>query len=278
MTETAGAALARAARQLAEAGVPEAARDARRLLAHAARVDASRVTLIAPDPLSPEIAARFAGLIAARAERVPVAHLTGTRQFYGRQFTVTPDVLDPRPETEVLIEAALAEPFARVLDLGTGSGCILLTLLAERDGALGLGVDLSAAACLVAAANADALGLAARADIRASDWFTDVDGRFDLIVSNPPYIAADEMAGLSPEVQREPVLALTDGGDGLSAYAAILAGAPPYLAPGGRVLLEIGPTQASAVVALAEAQGFAKTVVLTDFDGRDRVVGATLPT
>lgn len=276
MTETAGAALARAARQLAEAGVPDAARDARRLLAHAARVDASRVTLITPNPLSPEIAARFAGLIAARAKRVPVSHLTGARQFYGRQFTVTPDVLDPRPETEVLIEAALAEPFSRVLDLGTGSGCILLTLLAERKNAVGLGIDLSDAACLVAAANAQALELTTRTDIRASNWFAAVEGRFDLIVSNPPYIAASEMEGLSPEVLREPTMALTDGGDGLSAYAVILSEAADHLTSGGRILLEIGPTQAEAVVALAETAGFSRTVVLTDFDGRDRVIGASL--
>ncbi len=270
---TAGQAMATATARLRAAGVADPARDARILLAHAARIDAVRVTLIAPEDLTPDIAERFEQLIALRAVHVPVSHLVGERAFYGRRFKVSRDVLDPRPETETLIEAALAEPFDRVLDLGVGSGCVLVTLLAERKQATGLGVDISEAACLQASANAVLHGVAARADIRVSDWFENVSGQFDLIVSNPPYIALSEMAGLSDEVRRhEPEIALTDGGDGLGAYRRIAAGLGGHLAPHGRVLVEIGPTQGAAVRALLVSAGLGGVQILPDLDGRDRVV------
>ncbi|TMV13569.1 peptide chain release factor N(5)-glutamine methyltransferase [Arenibacterium halophilum] len=274
---TAGQALAAAAARLRAAGVDSPARDARLLLAHAARIDAARITLIAPEELTHDIAERFDRLIALRAVRVPVSHLVGERAFYGRRFKVGPEVLDPRPETETLIEAALAEPFARVLDLGTGSGCILVTLLAERLDVTGIGVDLSEAACLQASANAVLHDVQARADIRQSDWFAEIKGQFDLIVSNPPYVALDEWDSLSRDVrEHEPRLALTDEGDGLGAYRRIAAGVRPHLAPGGRLLLEIGPTQARAVCALLEQAGFATPAVLHDLDGRDRVIVARI--
>ena len=260
---------------LRAAGVPDPARDARVLLAHAARIEASRVTLIAPEDLAPDIAERYEQLIALRAIRVPVSHLLGEREFYGRRFKVSGDVLDPRPETECLIEAALAVPFQTVLDLGTGSGCILVTLLAEQREATGLGVDLSEAACLQASANAVLHRVQARADIRQSDWFHDIEGKFDLIVSNPPYIALDEMPGLSAEVRNhEPEMALTDGGDGLGAYRRIVKDVGQYLKPGGRVLVEIGPTQAAAVAALFGQASLRHIRVIQDLDGRDRVVCA----
>lgn len=165
-----------------------------------------------------------------------------------------------------------------MLDLGVGSGCILITLLAERSSATGLGVDLSEAACLQASANAVAHGVQDRAEIQRSDWFENIGGHFDLIVSNPPYIALDEMDGLSPEVrEHEPRLALTDEADGLDAYRRIAAGAPDHLVPGGRLLVEIGPTQAQAVGALFDAAGLADIRVVPDLDGRDRVVGARMP-
>ncbi|MFC6687615.1 peptide chain release factor N(5)-glutamine methyltransferase [Jhaorihella thermophila] len=272
---TAARAMAAAAARLRAAGVADPARDARLLLAHAARIDAARVTLIAPEELSPEIAERYEQLVSLRAIRVPVSHLTGEREFYGRRFKISGEVLDPRPETETLIEAALSEPFARVLDLGVGSGCILVTLLAERAQATGLGVDISEAACLQASANAVLHGVAERAEIRRSDWLSDVAGRFDLIVSNPPYIALDEMAGLDEEVRRhEPELALTDGGDGLGAYRRIADGVMRHLAPGGRLLVEIGPTQVAAVIALFAQAGLVDIGIVQDLDGRDRVIRA----
>jgi len=273
MSTTAAQAMVAATARLRAAGVDDPARDARVLLAHAARIEAARVTLIAPEELSHEIAERYDQLISLRAIRVPVSHLIGERDFYGRRFKVSADVLDPRPETETLIEAALAEPFERVLDLGIGSGCILVTLLAEQQGAIGLGVDLSEAACLQASANAVLHRVEGRADIRCSDWFAKVDGQFDLIVSNPPYIALDEMDGLATEVRdHEPQMALTDGADGLSAYRSICAGVMPHLARTGRVMVEIGPTQAADVAEMMRAAGLINVVVLQDLDGRDRVV------
>jgi release factor glutamine methyltransferase len=261
------------ARRLAAAGVTEPGGDARRLLAHVLGVAPGRLSLVLPEPVEPGAAARFDGLIARRVERVPVAQLTGSRAFWGRAFRVTADVLDPRPETEMLVAEALVRPFARVLDLGTGSGCILVTLLAERTDALGVGLDLSEAALAVAAVNAQAHGVAARATFARSDWCAEAEGMFDLIVSNPPYIAAAEMAVLAPEVrEHEPHLALTDGGDGLGAYRAILSEAPRHMAAGGRILLEIGAGQGEAVTALAQQAGFAAPRLLPDLDGRDRVV------
>ncbi|NRB20680.1 MAG: peptide chain release factor N(5)-glutamine methyltransferase [Rhodobacteraceae bacterium] len=272
---TAAQAMVTATARLRAAGVPDPARDARVLLAHAARIEASRVTLIAPEDLDPDIADRYEQLIALRAIRVPVSHLLGERAFYGRRFKVSGDVLDPRPETECLIEAALALPFQRLLDLGTGSGCILVTLLAEQPLATGLGVDLSEAACLQASANAVLQRVQARADIRQSDWFQTVDGKFDLIVSNPPYIALSEMPGLSAEVRdHEPQMALTDGGDGLGAYRRIASEVGNFLTPGGRLLVEIGPTQAVAVAGLFEQAGLRQIRVVQDLDGRNRVVCA----
>ena len=276
--QTAAQAMVAATARLRAAGVADPARDARLLLAHAARIEASRVTLIAPEDLAPEIAERYDHLISLRAIRVPVSHLLGEREFYGRRFRVSGDVLDPRPETEALIEAALSEPFDHVLDLGVGSGCILITLLAERASAVGVGVDLSEAACLQASANAVQHGVQDRADILQSDWFANVDGVFDLIVANPPYISVEEMQDLSPEVrEHEPRMALTDEGDGLNAYRHIAASAPDFLIPGGRILVEIGPTQGAAVSALFDAAGLIDSRIIPDLDGRDRVVRARMP-
>lgn len=266
-------ALRAATRELSAAGIPDAAGDARRLVAHALQSDPARLTLLLPEPLPLEAAARLDAFLSARLARQPVAQITGTRQFWGRAFRVTADTLDPRPETETLIAEALSAPFATVLDLGTGTGAILLTLLAERPGARGVGTDLSPAALVVARTNAEALGLGSRADLREGSWFDPVRGAFDLIVSNPPYIALEEMAALAPEVRLwEPAMALTDGGDGLGAYRAIAAGAPAHLAPGGRLLVEIGWTQGAAVAAMMRAAGLEDVTVRPDLDGRDRVV------
>lgn len=270
---TAAQALVAAIARLRSAGIDDPARDARRLLAHAARIEAARVTLIAQDELADEVREAFHRLIDKRANRMPVSHIVGYRDFYGRRFQVSSKVLDPRPETETLIEAALAEPFEQVLDLGVGSGAILATLLAEEAGARGIGTDLSEDACLQASQNLDLLGVAARARVIQTSWCDGIEGVFDLVVSNPPYIAASEMADLAPEVREyEPHLALTDGGDGLGAYRAIAQSAPPLLAPGGRLIVEIGPSQGEAVAAMFAAARLDGVTILPDFDGRDRVV------
>jgi release factor glutamine methyltransferase len=217
-------------------------------------------------------------MVAARAARQPVAQITGRRLFWGLPFRVTPDTLDPRPETETLVAEALRRPFWRMLDLGTGTGAILLACLKGMPVAHGVGTDLSEAALQVARGNAAALGLTHRARFRRADWFSGISDRFDLIVSNPPYIAAGEMPGLAPEVRDwEPHMALTPGGDGLDAYRAIARGAPARLMAGGRLLLEVGPTQAFAVSALLAAQGMTDIAILSDMDGRNRVVTAVMP-
>lgn len=275
MAERASRLLAEAVRALRAAGIDTPERDARRLLAHAAGIPPDRVTLLLTEDLDEDRADAFRALVARRAAREPVSQILGRRDFFGLSFRVTRDTLDPRPETEILVEAALARPFEHILDLGTGTGCILLSCLFNRPAARGLGVDISAAALDVARENAAALGLSDRVEFVQSDWFANVQGRFDLIVSNPPYIAQDEMAGLSPEVRDwEPHLALSPGGDGLGAYRAIAAGVGRFLAPGGRVLVEIGPTQARDVCAILADAGLYGIDVLRDLDGRDRVVCA----
>ncbi len=271
-------ALPPAVARLAAAGVEGAGRDARVLLAHAIGVGADRLTLHLQDQVSVPQQAAFDAAVTARAARQPVAQITGRRLFWGQWFQVTRDTLDPRPETETLVAEALARPFLKLLDLGTGTGCILLSCLKSMPAAQGVGVDLSEAALAVARANAGALGLEGRARFQRSDWFGAVTGSFDLIVSNPPYIAAGEMEGLAPEVRDwEPHLALTPGGDGLDAYRAIARGAGARLMPGGRLLVEIGPDQGPAVAALLHAAGLEAIRVLPDLDGRDRVVAALRP-
>lgn len=276
--ETGNDALRAAIPQLAGAGVPDPVTDSRRLLAYAMGLPPDRLTLHLPDPLPPGAQRRYETYLKARMARQPIAQITGVRHFWGHDFRVTRDTLDPRPETEVLVAEALRQPFERILDLGTGTGCILLSCLAGMPAAVGLGVDLSEAALDVARENAETLRLSGRARLIPSDWFSQVRGTFDLIVSNPPYIAAAEMRSLSREVHDwEPHMALTPGDDGLAAYRAITAGTPAHLMPGGRLLVEIGPTQAAAVSDLMRQAGLEGVRVLQDFDGRDRVVVAAKP-
>ena len=264
--------------ELALAGIEDGPGDARRLLAHALNVAPQRITLMLEDMVDPTVMSLFQTLVAQRAAHRPVAKIIGKRAFWKHDFIVTDATLDPRPDTETLVAAALREPFAKMLDLGTGTGCILLSCLAERPGAHGTGTDFSRDALQVAAANATALQLTPRATFLQSDWFSAVEGRFDLIVSNPPYISADEMPQLSPEVRDwDPHLALSPGGDGLDAFRRIAAGAGARLMSGGRLLLEIGPTQAPVVLALLERAGLQDLTVLPDLDGRNRVVCGRKP-
>jgi release factor glutamine methyltransferase len=271
-------ALAAATRDLAEAGIDAAAGDARRLMAHALAIAPDRLTLALKEPLMPAALSVLESALADRKARKPVSHILGRREFWGRDFIVGPEVLDPRPETEILIEAALARSFSQVLDLGTGSGCILFTLLAERTEARGMGVDLSEEALKVAVRNRAALGLDQRAILGQSDWFSHVAGTFDLIVANPPYVALEEMAHLAPEVVRwEPMSALCPGMSGIEAYEAIAAGVMEFLEPDGRLLVEIGPTQAAQVVSLFKSAGLDPVAIYPDLDGRDRVVEMQKP-
>lgn len=273
--QTSGQALAMALRMgrepLSFAG-EGAMREARMLLAEAAGISPDRLFALETADFSDALMARYMGLVARRANREPMSHILGRRAFWGRDFIVTSDVLDPRPETETLIAAALEKPFTKLLDLGVGSGAILLSLLAENPLSKGTGGDLSEAALEIARANAKAFALSNRAQFVASDWWDNVRERYDLIVSNPPYIAADEMSGLIPELSHEPRMALTDEADGLSAYRIIAAGAPRHLADGGWLMVEIGPTQGTAVADMFLAAGLRAVQILPDMDGRDRVV------
>lgn len=267
--------MSQAIAELRSAGIDGAATDVRRLMAHALGVDGSRLTLHGPDPLEPAAAALFQAYVNARLQRQPVAQIIGKRAFYGRDFAITADVLDPRPDTELLVDVALSDPFQTVLDVGTGSGCILVTLLAEAPHARGEGVDLSAPALKVAEVNARAQGVDGRAVFYRSDYLGAVTGPFDLIVSNPPYIAASEMAGLSPEVRDwEPHLALTPGIDGLAAYRILAAQGAQFLVPLGRILVEIGYEQGPGVVALFEQALWGDVTLHQDLNGHDRVVSA----
>lgn len=270
------AALAEATARLSVAGIPDPARDARRLMAAALGVAPDHIGLLGGDGLAAAPAAAFAAMVAERARFRPVAQIVGRRAFWGRDFVVTGAVLDPRPETETLIAVALAGPTPRrLLDIGTGSGAILLTLLAEWPEAEGVGTDIDAGAVAIAAENARRLGVAPRCRLARGDWFAGEPGPFDLVVSNPPYIAAAEIPALAPDVRDwEPRHALTPGPTGLESYRAIAAHLDAVLAPGGRALLEIGPTQAPAVSGLLAAASFGAIRVHRDLDGRDRVVEA----
>lgn len=272
---------------LREAGIETPELDARLLLCHAAALTHESFVARAGEALQPEAAVRLEALVRRRASREPISRITGTREFYGRSFLVDESALDPRPDTETLIEVALAliektgrreEPL-RLLDLGTGTGCILLTLLAELPKARGLGTDLSPAALRLAEANARRLGVAGRASFLASDWLDAIHGEFDLIVSNPPYIASGEIERLAPEVaHHDPYLALDGGPDGLKAYRRIAAGAARLVAPKGAILVEIGASQAPVVAGLLRDGGFLVENDGPSFDlgGRPRVVVATM--
>ncbi|RMH51817.1 MAG: peptide chain release factor N(5)-glutamine methyltransferase [Alphaproteobacteria bacterium] len=265
--------LAEATARLAAAGIADAAREARILLRRASGLGAGLAAAL-DDPAGPAEVARLRADVAERARRRPMAQILGEREFWGRRFRVTADVLDPRPDTETLIEAALAlGPRRRLLDLGTGSGAILLTLLAEWPGATALGIDASAAALAVARDNARRLGVADRARLRQGDWLDGVAGRFDLILCNPPYIPEAELAALEPEVRDwEPRIALTPGGDGLEVYRRLAPRLAAHLQPGGAALFEIGRGQDRAVAGILAAAGLARIAFRNDLNGVPRCV------
>ncbi len=260
--------LAGAEVQLGAAGLDEPKAEARAI----ARVALPRSQMFLNAAVDPASLPALDRILKARVARQPLSQIIGKRDFWKHEFRVTQDTLDPRPDTETLVEAALALPWSSVLDLGTGTGAILISLLADRPGASGTGTDISEAALDVARHNAASIGV--KADFVRADWFDGVKGCFDLIVSNPPYIALSEMADLQPEVRDwEPHLALTDGADGLSVYRALAAGVRDHLNPGGHLLVEIGWEQGADVSAIFAAIG-ARTAILRDLGGRDRVVHA----
>jgi len=268
----------------ASKGIESARLDAEVLLAHALGAERLRLYLDFEKPVTPEERACFRSLVRRRAEeRVPVAYLTGVREFWSLPLAVTPDVLVPRPETETLVEAVLArrparEAELRWLDLGTGSGAIALAIAKERPRASVTATDLSEAALAVARRNAEALGLAARLRFAAGDGFSPVAAeRFDAIVSNPPYVCAGDADRLAPELRHEPPLALFAPGDGTALLRRIAAEAPARLAPGGLLALELAPAQAGDVTQCLRAAGFVELAEHRDLAGRVRAVSANRP-
>lgn len=277
-SRTLGGAVEAVARQLGAAGIAEARREARLLVALAARVAPATVLGWPERPLDEEAAARLADLASRRAAREPYARLAGHREFWGLDFTLSPATLEPRPDSETLVEAALAllpdrAACLRLVDFGTGSGCLLLALLSELPNAFGIGVDLQPEAAATARCNAAALGLARRANFLVGDWGEALAGSVDVILTNPPYICSEAIAGLAPEVARyEPLVALDGGGDGLRAYRALAGETRRLLAPGGIALFELGDGQAPAVASLMAAAGLATKTSRRDLAGIERVL------
>ncbi len=275
-----GEALTAAAGRLGEAGIDSARLDARLLAAMALDWDEARILARPEHVLTPAQRLRFKALVARREAREPLAAIAGRREFWGLDFGVTADTLIPRPESETVVEAALAwvadrDAPLQILDLGTGSGCLVLALLAELGNARGLGTDIADAALAVARENAHRLGFGDRVRFRNADWGRDVSGLFDIVLANPPYVAEYEFAALEPEVARfEPRLALSGGADGLRCYRALAPWIPMVLAPHGRAFVEIGSGQAEAVSGIFRDHGLAASGVHNDLAGRPRVVEA----
>lgn len=256
-----------ASQRLAAAGIEGAARDARLLLAQALGIEPVDVIMRETDAVDATGLAAFEALVARREAGEPVSRIRGWREFHGHRFAITPDVLDPRPETELLVEEGIKRlpEGGRVIDLGVGSGCILLSVLAARADASGMGVDLSSAAVEVVRGNADALKLASRAQIIKRSFAEGQGEWFDLALSNPPYISRAEVATLAPDVRdHDPAMALSPGDDALAAYRAILAGMPAWLKPGGWIGFEVGAGQSADVSRLMHEAGLGDIEVFDD--------------
>jgi len=267
-----------ASQALDHAGVADARREASSLLAHFVEKDRTFLISHAEDPLDDDVARKFAAAIAQRAAGEPAQYITGVQDFYGRSFRVTPAVLIPRPETELLVEAALEvmRSNALVCDVGTGSGCIAVTLLCERADARAVGLDISEAALLVAAQNATALGVKERIELKVSDCLAGLDAsteQFDLIVSNPPYVSAAAVPGLQREVRdHEPLVALSPGDDGLRVIRRLLGEAPDFIRGRGYLLMEIGFDQGERVQQLVDERVWTLINILPDLQSIPRIV------
>lgn len=275
---TLAAALRRASKDLAHAGILEAAADARILASAAANLSREDMLREPEARFPPEALRRFREAVTRRARREPVARIVGRREFRSLSFQLGPATLDPRPDSEAVVEAVLerivdpARP-CRILDLGTGSGCLLLSLLRVLPGACGIGTDIDPGACRIAAGNAEAIGTSSRAMFVAGDWAEHVTSRFDVVVSNPPYIPSDEIETLAPEVRdHDPRAAIDGGADGLDAYRAIAPGIGLRLAAGGFCVVEIDPNRTEAVSAIFADAGLEVRKMRRDLAGRPRAL------
>jgi release factor glutamine methyltransferase len=274
---TLGALTEDAARAFAAAGFAEPRLEARFLLAHLLGETPGAVFGRNDEQVTETVSRRFGEHVRRRLAREPAAYITRQAGFRDLDLEVSPAVLIPRPETETLVDAALEAiaglPRPRILDLGTGSGAILLALLSARPDADGVGCDVSLEALTIAGRNAEAAGVGGRARFSRSSWWSHVPGRFDLVVANPPYIRTGDLSGLEPEVRdHEPHLALDGGPDGLAAFRAIASGAEARLETGGTVAVEIGRGQGDKVADLFTGSGFGPPRRVSDLAGIERVL------
>jgi release factor glutamine methyltransferase len=273
---TIGEALDRTARDLRAAGIERPEGEARILLEAASGRGRGQIIAFPEHALTEKQRVVLDAWVARRVAREPISRILGRREFWSLSFAVAPATLDPRPDSETLVSAVLARIPDRsrpldILDLGTGTGCLLLALLSELPQAKGLGIDASGDAVATAEGNAEALGFAARAEFRLGDWARDISAQFDVIVSNPPYIESTSIDGLAPEVARyDPRGALDGGRDGLSAYRALIPQAAQRLSPGGLLALEIGAGQGPAVRVLAMDSGLTDLGSAPDLAGIER--------
>ena len=261
--------------KLRECGISDPVRDARLLLADCLELRTQNLNLLNDSYISEIKISKFRRMVKERCKRKPVSKILGYRSFWGRDFEINENVLDPRGDTETLIELILDCKFENMLELGTGSGAIAITVLAERPEVTCVATDISEYALKTASTNSKRHGVESRLKLLHSNWFEKISGSFDVIVSNPPYISSEEYAQLSAEVVKyDPKISLTLGGDGLEAYREILSQALEKLSKNGHIFLEIGYTQANAVGHLFREAGFQQIKVHKDLGSRDRVISA----
>ena len=267
--------LANTANKLSESGIEGAARDARILTAYALQIPISELSLKINEQVSGEITSKLEKLILRRIHREPISKILGRREFWGRTFSINENVLDPRGDTETLIEFVIEKPVKSVLELGTGSGAIAITLACEWKEVHVTAIDISEEALSLAKSNAEKFNVQNKIDFFKSDWFEAVKGSFDLIISNPPYIGLIEKDEISTEVIKyDPEIALFAGRDGLDAYKKIIPNLEKFLNPDGFVVLEIGAYQSNQVKNMMNVVGLIDTQVVKDLSGKDRLVAS----
>ena len=263
--------------KLSRTGIEGAARDARILSAFVLEIPISELSLNVDEPVSDQIISELEKLILRRTHREPISKILGRREFWGRSFSINKNVLDPRGDTETLIDFVIEKPVKSVLELGTGSGAIAVTLACEWKEVYVTAIDISEDALLLAKINAEKFNVQNKVQFLKSDWFDAIDGIFDLIISNPPYIGLKEKDRILDEVKKyDPEISLFAGNEGLDAYKRIIPNLARYLKPDGFVVLEIGASQSNQVTNMMNAFGFANTKIVKDLSGKDRLIATKL--